>query len=564
MLKLSKVKLNNFWSYPTAVLEFNHKDPVLILGHNSRSSHSSSNGAGKSSLLYSVLWGLFGKVGMSITADSVVNTFYKKDCSVTVEGTSNAIPFTITRYRKHSVYSNELHFKFNNYDCRGASTAETQQKIEAELSIDFSSFMQSSFFNPSVSNLFCTLTDTAQKEVFYKLLNLDKWNLGYKAVKEEEDKLKEQQAQQTSIYEHLVKEKTTHVEQLKKYLRESANARQGTKKEEKRLQSGVKTLTDQAVTEYNSITLCVFDEKEYKKTYNSQVTLKHELSKLSGLKKICSECGQDIDQKKAGRSMKIVEKELIRVNKEMKAYLEDKKRFGLNKELNYSIEKKMNGIKMLLAEIDTLEYKSQVIKNNLDNIKDKVKSNNKKIYKLRKIAIELAKKFDLIRVLKLAFSNQGVKAYIINTVIPVLNKEINSAAQQLIGPQAGISISSEVQKKSGDVKNKFGINIQGFNNNNYFNCSSGEKRKIDICVLLGFSATLRSLNNGCNFVVFDELVDNLDNISLEKCVELIKELKYDNIFIITHNEELKNHFNTVMIIEKDNLGRSSIRLASDI
>ena len=59
-MKINKVEVNNFYSIKDATINFDkYKGLVLVEGKNKDT--GGSNGAGKSVLIESVVWGLFGK-----------------------------------------------------------------------------------------------------------------------------------------------------------------------------------------------------------------------------------------------------------------------------------------------------------------------------------------------------------------------------------------------------------------------------------------------------------------------------------------------------------------------
>ena len=80
-MQINKVEINNFYSVKSLSLKFDkYKGLVLIEGDNKDT--GGSNGSGKSVILESVVWGLFGKTIRKSTEEALVNNQEKKKCSV--------------------------------------------------------------------------------------------------------------------------------------------------------------------------------------------------------------------------------------------------------------------------------------------------------------------------------------------------------------------------------------------------------------------------------------------------------------------------------------------------
>ena len=68
----------------TYMIDFDNLGTCLIIGKNNSDSKVRSNGSGKSSLIISLIWCLFGSTPNGIKSE-VVNTFYNKGCSVFID-----------------------------------------------------------------------------------------------------------------------------------------------------------------------------------------------------------------------------------------------------------------------------------------------------------------------------------------------------------------------------------------------------------------------------------------------------------------------------------------------
>jgi len=75
----------------------------------------------------------------------------------------------------------------------------------------------------------------------------------------------------------------------------------------------------------------------------------------------------------------------------------------------------------------------------------------------------------------------------------------------------------------------------------YISLSGGEKRKINLSVLLALRDLLSFTDkNQLDLVFFDEVTENLDEEGVLGLFNLLNEIKKTkNIFVITHNKHLK-------------------------
>jgi ABC-type Mn2+/Zn2+ transport system ATPase subunit len=66
----------------------------------------------------------------------------------------------------------------------------------------------------------------------------------------------------------------------------------------------------------------------------------------------------------------------------------------------------------------------------------------------------------------------------------------------------------------------------------------------------------------CNLLVLDEFLENVDTTGAEIIIDIINNM-FDSenigIYIITHNNSLKSHFNSVITVEKEN-GCSTLKI----
>jgi energy-coupling factor transporter ATP-binding protein EcfA2 len=87
----------------------------------------------------------------------------------------------------------------------------------------------------------------------------------------------------------------------------------------------------------------------------------------------------------------------------------------------------------------------------------------------------------------------------------------------------------------------------------YDSFSEGEKKRIDLALLLTWRAVARIKNSAsCNMLVLDEVFDSsLDASGTEEFMKIIQALEKSNIFVISHKtDQLIDKFHHVLHFEK--------------
>jgi len=163
------------------------------------------------------------------------------------------------------------------------------------------------------------------------------------------------------------------------------------------------------------------------------------------------------------------------------------------------------------------------------------------------------------------FGNRGIKSFLLDDIIPALTARANYYASVLMDGDSQITFSTESTLKSGDVRDKFDIKLvisgQAVD---YKTLSSGEKRRVDVAVLLALQSLIFERSAGsCNVIAFDEVFDSLDITGIEKTIGLLgEEAQQKTIFVISHSQEFSDYFDNVIIVEKKN-GVSTLKVDAE-
>lgn len=230
-------------------------------------------------------------------------------------------------------------------------------------------------------------------------------------------------------------------------------------------------------------------------------------------------------------------------------------------------ETELLGINVVLADKDALETSLQGINSQISSITEASKSNSsaltiatvasENINKIKVKIDELNNKdkdtkisIENLQLLKDAFSQNGIKAILIDYVIPKLEDRIN----EILGKLSDFRVKLDTQKsgvKEDTVIEGLFINIFNEMGEQYDfdSFSGGEKVKISAAI---FEA-LAEIQN-FDFRILDESIISLDEDSTEKFVEVMESLqqRVNQIICITHLRQVSDLFIEKLHVKKIN------------
>lgn len=161
---------------------------------------------------------------------------------------------------------------------------------------------------------------------------------------------------------------------------------------------------------------------------------------------------------------------------------------------------------------------------------------------------------------EMGFSDKGLKSHILDSVVPFLNAKANHYSNILTGGNVQISFSTQHQNKSGDMVEEFRVDIDNrYGGNNYKACSRGERRRIDIAIMMSLHELVTSRSRKkFNICFFDEVFESLDAAGIESAMNLLDEVSKtkESVFVITHMDDLKARFpKSITVTKKDGISR---------
>ena len=571
-IDFGKITLRNFLSYGNAITEIflNKSAFTLITGE---------NGTGKStSIVDAISFALFGKIHRNkITQKQIINNINKKECEVTLDFTvDNGTKYTVKRGLKPNyltLYENGKEMK------KLSSTPLVQKELDRIIQMDALTFKNISVLSVNTSKPFVDLEPTETRSITENLMGLKIYSLMLdnvkKRIKDTKDMLKNTIKDFEFTKEIVIdgKEKLKKYKELKeKFEKDKQDAIDALEKELKELESQIEPLNDKLVTSDQ-----IDELKDELSTKDSKYdTLRQEFTKLDlsvenyeraieGREKeisffednsTCPTCASEMDDKHRQGHIKTYKKDIADVKKKIK--LDSKKKDAIVTEqtvvseekeslkddieaiwaTNSDIEVKVSGIERRIERIytDIKAKKEDAIDNHISGLidKQKIKDYVEKYKKLRDEKENFEAKLKLLSSLKTILSDEGVKASAIKKDLPFLNTSIKK-------------YMSDFEKNFHvEFSDTFDVTLKGFSKKglNYYNLSAGEKKRIDLAILLSFIDMTRNKNSvHTNILVLDELLDgSIDSIAQGIFVSILKEKikkeQLKNIFVVSHNKDL--------------------------
>lgn len=181
-----------------------------------------------------------------------------------------------------------------------------------------------------------------------------------------------------------------------------------------------------------------------------------------------------------------------------------------------------------------------------------------KIEPAEKEMAKLEKKCKLYGIIGGIFSENGLKQYISNIYVPVINKYVEEVRERL-GVYHRIVFDTNYDCKLYYLGEEVG----------YKTLSKGERKKADIAVTLAFLKIMKTKVSDINLLFLDEVLSGIDVGSCNELLTIFREYSRDmnlNIYIVHHaNLESANVDSVIEIVKKNGFSRfaSSLKEESD-
>lgn len=500
------LKVKNFFSIKDIEINFdNYQGITQINGQNKDSNRS--NGSGKSSIIESLVFVLFGKTLRGVPKDVIINDTIGEGLLVQLKVND----ILIERGLRPSL----LRVFKEDKELTQANQTETQKWIEDYLKINYKVFVYAVIYGQHNTFKFLSASPDDKRNIIKNYLNIQE----YFELREKAKNIRLELKSKLRSNDFLLEDARTHL----------------------------KGINDKIATvdlETSSLNLPDISLEEILELENKKKNLDGTLSSLYGklgrnkqaieMTNTCPTCGQamknqKIDKDKIIKENELTEKEIERVKKEL------------------------SEIKIPLSSKDyhkIVKFKElQAQKNNFIQFR---KEYEDKINKINLEQEDYIKTYDVMKFWEVAFSEEGLFKYLISNILEYFNDRCNYYLGFL--SNGAISITFDESFNETILSNK--------RTKVYEAMSGGEQKMIDLSIVLALNNLLILNGNlDCNVIFLDEFVDSLDYIGILGLYNLLVDLKKTKkIFIITHNKDLQNllyNDSLISIIKEQGISRLS-------
>lgn len=561
MIIFEKVRWKNFLSTGNTFSEINltSAQTNLIIG---------ANGAGKSTILDALTFGLFGKSFRKINKPSLVNSINEKDCLVEVEFSIGKKKYLIRRGIKPNVFEIYCNDQLWNQE---STLVEQQRNFEKNvLKMNFKSFTQVVILGSSTFVPFMRLPVGQRREIIEDILDIQMFSamniLLKDKVRDNTEQIKTVENELSILCEKIELQKQ-HMLLLEKKTQEEI-----TKKQEKiSLYKNQELETTQNV-EISTQQISKLNEEmlEYQNSSTKLKKLNTFLIKLQGKLQtcqkehkffednhVCPTCTQDLSETFRKEKLDQGERKISEMNLGYEdlssAILEEESRFEKFAELstqvndinsiisqaNYelvSIRRQITSIETEIEELKTDDVDKQAEFKKLQTM-----VNDKKSFKVE--TSELKKDRDVLLTAGQLLKDNGIKSRIIKTYLPTMNKLINQYLQRMefyINFTLDDNFEEIIKSRYRDVFS-------------YESFSEGEKARIDIALLLTWRSIAKLKNSvDTNLLILDEIFDgSLDQSGSSELGWILRNFDdKTNVFVISHKESMEGKFDRTLLVEK--------------
>lgn len=561
MIHLKKISWKNFLSYGNywTTVDLNTGVGTLIVG---------TNGAGKSTMLDALCFGLFGKPFRKITKPKIPNSINERETVVMVEFDSAGKSYVVARGMKPDKL--EMYVDGVKSD-RMARSQDQQRMLEAVVGFNLRSFTQVVVLGTAQYQPFMQMSTAARRDFVEDLLDIKILGEMSTIVKRRAGNCRTRISESTRRV-GILEERLSGKRELED------RARRAAVEETEALEAEIAELEGKIET-------AVADEK---RTSDERLLLADDMRKLeqhrsdlanaernvagivSQARSIqakikakiesgpgnCDSCGSPMDEKAHADSIARLKTQLTEVARKGESCT------GVVKQLTSEIED-MAGIEEDYALVNSAAQEARGARVVLDDMLRRVQtrlSSTKQSVELTDIAEEIrlieveisdengkldGEREELIHVNAAAelLKDDGIKSTIVTSHLAVINRLVNEYLDRL-----GFNISFHLDDQFSEE-----IRSRGRDKFSYYSFSEGEKRRIDLAMLFAWREVARLRNSAAtNLIVMDEVMDgSLDSAGIEDFVSIMGGMREGTTpFVISHNPEFTTKFGRILRAEK--------------
>ena len=562
MIIFKKVRYKNFLSTGQQFIEIqlDRSSKTLVVGE---------NGAGKSTMLDALCFGLFQRAFRNIKKDQMVNSINEKECVVEVEFIIGQNEYKVIRGIKPNVFEIWCNGVMLNQD---AAVRDYQKHLEQTiLKLNFRSFTQVVILGNASFVPFMQLRPEYRRQVVEEILDIEifsKMNFLLKDKVKNQDELIKQADFNCQLIDSKIDSQKKHIEDL------SGNNQQSIEKKQLEIKKAETDIDnyqldiDRVTTEKTALQNEILDEtkinNKYKQLHNVEAKLENTCSKhkkdleFFETHNDCPTCQQSIDEafkstmidKKKNKVVEVesamsqlvkeitsTETRLTKINDTMVAIREKELLINRYETSISEIKKYITSKQNEIDELSDDKFTTGVATGQLTQLQEQFSDAEvvKQKYREEKTYLDTA---------RYLMQDTGIKTKIIKQYLPIMNQFIN---KNLADMDFFVNFTLNEEFKE-TIKSRHRDEF------NYHSFSEGEKLRIDLSILFTWREIAKLKNSmNTNLLILDEIFDSsLDSSGTDEFMRILtNKLAKENVFVISHKgDTLLDKFPSVLKFEK--------------
>jgi len=545
-MKLLEFEYKNILSYGNKLQSFKFKDaPTLILVEG-------ENGAGKSSIKEAITVGIYGKSAIRKTKD--IPNWINQNAYTNVK--------FLTSSGELVSLSRGIDPNFSNIEIDGATfnlpdKRKVDEFIEEELTkLPFSVFCNTVSLSFDDFKSFVNLSKDDKRKIVDRIFGIDNLTQMRTVVKDDLKELSKEidildrQIQKNRL---LLENSNNQLEEFTKKLNDDIQSKIDDAKWQKESKS---TSLEEVKAEYAAFKEQLDRTKEEINVVNNDISQKRftvsDLNKKLDIyqKNRCPHCLNDLTSEASVQTKEKIKEKIDEFTEQIRP-LEEK--VEEVKKIYSKLEEDQNSKRsefyQIKAEVDNLDAK---IKELLNKNTDDESASIQKIIdtidtELGKDGQELSQKVEkreLFNIVGDLLSDNGIKKHLIDKIIPTLNSRILDISQRL-----DFKFSFEFDADFDPIIRYLGMEVSPQS------LSSGQRKKMNLIVLLAFIEIIKMKHSQLNVLFLDEIFSSLDKNNVYLAIQILREYanKYNmTIFVVSHEALPEEFFDTKIFVKSVN------------
>jgi DNA repair exonuclease SbcCD ATPase subunit len=562
MIEFKTIKWKNFLSTGNNFTEIDltTHQKTLIIGE---------NGAGKSTILDALCFGLFNKPFRKINKPQLINTINCADCRVEIEFTIGNVNWRVVRGMKPTLF--EIYKNDNLLDQTAAAVDQQKWLEQNVLKLNYKSFTQIVVLGSSTFVPFMQLPAAGRREVIEDILDIRIFSTMNVILKERVKVVKEE----VNDLEYAVSILKEKVDVQRKYIQNLKDQSEQNKEEKENvisvLEENIRFKREQVesymsrldslnedVEKYSDVDAKVNKLREYDITFSGKIKELTKEQKFFTNNASCPTCNQeiseDLKETKISETTGKIEKfkqaldKLSNDQKEVNKVLSERKEIldtisevqSKIRECFKEVEWNERRVADTLNEIGSINSNDSLIVEETEKIKTLIEQGKSQELQRR----QLIKKQTELKIVSEILKDGGVKSSIIKKYLPVMNTLINKYLQEL---EFYVNFNLD-DTFNETIKSRFRDEFS------YASFSEGEKMRIDLALLFTWREVAKLKNSvNTNLLILDEVFDSsLDSNGTADFINILRNItEGNNVFVISHKQDiLHDKFDSVIQFKK--------------